>query len=529
MAVNLPTPVPDDEAPRTGPNIIVVQEAARIEAARRDVNAFISYCFLEGRPQHRFHAEWQNIANTEKYAVIFSAVEHGKTEQISVWRKCWELGRNPNERHWILSATEKLAARIVGQLEAIIINNEKVHRVFPDLRPEDRKGRHQQWNTNGFIIRRTEADKDPTVQACGIMGSAIGARIDVLTCDDITSFKTAYFPAQRERSIEWFRGQECMGRVTADARVTMITNAWNDQSLPHVAVNTMKFKAFKYPACDENLGSILWPTEKVRGRTVGWNSARLAERAGIVGPVEFARAFLCEPISDHTEFFSMSKMLANVNDRLRSSTPIPESMIPICGVDPAVSKKARTGESAFFYGGVDPKTGMKQVRNIISARMNATEIIKMMLTIYRLQPRTRFVVESNGQQEYLIQVLSQKEILRSIGATEIEAVSLRAHTKPFLTTEKKTDPTVGVASMAADFEAMSWDIPNGAQTEKWFRQALAYHPGIHTGDVLMASYFFWHEANRLSVRRATMPPSVLEMMKKMGPMTELSGIHTEAF
>lgn len=504
-------------------------ESARIEAARMDPNAFVSYVFLDNKPQHRFHAEWQWTYTKEDAVVIFSAVEHGKTEQISVWRTLFELGCNPELRFWILSSTNKLASKICTQLEQIILTNDRLHRVFPNLKPEDRRGRAQAWNTTSFIIRRESDSRDPSVQTCGITGSAIGSRIDRLICDDITNFRNAYFDAQRERSVEWFKGAECMGRLTAGAKVIMVNNAWHDRALPHVVVNELGFLEKSYPACDENLNGILWPLETSRGKVVGFDKARLAQKRKMMGLVEFARCFLCQPISDHTEFFSVSKMSRNLMKGLKPFAELPKGMIPICGVDPAVSKKNRSNEACFFVGGVDPRTGMKRVRYIISKRMSAIEIVKEMLNVYRHEPNVRIVVENNAQQDYLIQIVCNGDIMKAVGANEHEAARLRGCIRPFTTTDKKSDPDVGIAGMASDFEACTWEIPDYQETEKWFRQAIAYRPGVHTGDVLMASYFFWSEANRLSTRRATVPESMKDFMKRVKPITELSGLYTERF
>lgn len=515
---------------RDAPNSkALFDDAARILAAREDVNAFISYCFLNERPQHAFHAEWHDFIDKNDTCVIFAPLEHGKTEQLSVWRSLWLLGRNPELRIWICSATGKLAKKIVSQCDELILTNERVQRVFPGLIPENRSEKEQMWNTEGLIIKRELNAKDPSLQATGIMGSSQGSRVDIFIGDDMMNFKNTFFDAPRERSIEWFRSADCMGRIAANGKVTLINNPWHDKALAHVAASEMHFANVTYKACDDKLENILWPTEESVGRIVGFNRDRLENKRRIMGTVEFSRCYLGQAISDSTEWFNISVMSRNVRPDLKPHTKIPSNMIPICGVDPAVSKKRTSAESCFFVGGVDPKTNRKQVKSILIGRWSAKELTKIMLLVYRGEPDIRFMVEGNAQQDYLLQILQTREILEAVGATPQEATHLPKIVRPFITTERKRDPDVGIASMHADFEAQTWDVPECFEVEKWFRQALDYKPGRHTGDVLMASYFFWDEANRMSTRRATVDPTVVQKLKELAPDAEFSGLYEQVF
>ena len=510
---------------------LAIHQGASILAARKDVNAFISYCFLEGRPQHKFHADWHKLIEKHDYLVLFAPLEHGKTEQISAWRSIWLLGNNPDLRIWICSAGGKLAFKVIGQVQEIILTNDKIKRVFPNLVPEDREGRYQAWNSNSLIVRRTLNAKDPSMQGTGIMGSSIGSRVDVFVGDDMMNFKNTFFDAPRERSIEWFRSAECMGRIAPGGKCVLINNPWHDKALAHVVVDQYDFKAKTYKACDEKLNNILWPTEESIGRVVGFNKKRLEQKRRVMGTVEFARCYLGQPITDHTEFFDITKMTQNIWPGLKPHDPLTNGMMPICGIDPAVSKKHKSAETAFFLGGVNLKTGIKQLRSIHHARMSALKILQHMVRIYRQEPNVTFIVESNGQQDYLIQIASNIEIVKMCGAEEPEARQIAASIRPFWTDQRVRDPDVGIAKMSSDFEAKVWRVPECPEVETWFKQALAFHPGAHTGDILMASWLFWTEANRLSIRRPQVNRTVKEFIRdRLGNIkSETSGLMEEVF
>jgi hypothetical protein len=498
------------------------KKAAWVSAARKDVNAFVSYCFLDRRPQHKFHAEWQAAIQHNKMVVLFAPLEHGKTEQISCWRSIWELGNNPDLRFWVLTSTADLASKIVTSIQEIILTNELVQEVFPNLRPEDRPRRKQAWNTKSLIVRRSLNTRDPSMQATGIMGTAIGSRVDRLIGDDVMNFKNTFFPEQRKRTVEWFQSAECMGRITADGRCALVNTPWHEEAVAHVAVRNMGFKQVgPYQACDDNFNNLLWPMEKSCGRIVGFDRARLEDKQRQMGTMEFGRCFLGKEITSKTRYFSMDSMANCIDKRLRQNDPLPDNMIPICGIDPATGKRG-SADTAFCLGGVDIQTGMKQVQWMKAGSMGAVDTLKEIVRIMRLHPMCIFVVESNAQQDFLIQILNTKEIMAALGADAREISRLHNLVRPFYTGTSKNDLLNGIPSMGADFEAGLWRIPDCHESGVLFRDALEYRPGYRTGDLLMATYFFFSQANQLSTRRATVSPSLREFMNRKIPTREFS-------
>lgn len=500
-------------------------EQAWIKAARKDVNVFISYVFLDCQPQTWFHAEWQNLCNEKKKLVIFAPLEHGKTEQISFWRTLWLLGNNPELRIWICSATSELAKKVIGQLKQAITLNERLHSVFPGLKQERRPGKQNTWNKTALVVERVNNWKDPSVFATGIMGNALGSRVDRFIGDDMMNFRNTWFEAQRQRSVEWFKGPECVGRWTDECQALLINNPWHNKALAAICVSEMGFDSATYEACDENFGNILWPKTTYQGVSVGFSEERLRDRLETMGPVEFSRCYRSKTLNDSTEWFNRQAMVACIRDDLTLNKRLPRHMVSICGVDPAVSKKKRTNDCVFFHIGVDPVTGVKRVAQIIIGKMGAVSILKVMLEIMRREGDTTFIVEANAQQAYLLQIIRTPEIMQACGATEAEASRLRGAVREFYTTEAKRDPETGISKMNTDFEARTWEVPECREVQRWFGELLDYRPGAHTGDVAMASHFAWTEANRISAGRSSRQMKTVEQfMDEVDPQTELGDI-----
>lgn len=59
----------------------------------------------------------------------------------------------------------------------------------------------------------------------------------------------------------------------------------------------------------------------------------------------------------------------------------------------------------------------------------------------------------------------------------------------FTTGKSKADPAFGVPSLAVELKTGMWMLPAHEELYRWRAECLAYKPGEHTGDRLMASWF----------------------------------------
>ena len=85
--------------------------------ARYDPAAFASYV-LRDEQTHKpiqlqpMHEEWHSLANNHKRLLLWAHVEAGKTQQMSIARSLWEIGRNPNIRVCCVSNTYGLSTQV---------------------------------------------------------------------------------------------------------------------------------------------------------------------------------------------------------------------------------------------------------------------------------------------------------------------------------------------------------------------------------------------------------------------------------
>src|SRR5574337_1595543 len=77
--------------------------AARVALAREDPSVFAGLVMRDEKTnkpikQALVHEAWQELATKHDRLLIWSHPESGKTQQLSISRVLWELGRNPSLR-----------------------------------------------------------------------------------------------------------------------------------------------------------------------------------------------------------------------------------------------------------------------------------------------------------------------------------------------------------------------------------------------------------------------------------------------
>jgi hypothetical protein len=481
---------------------VAAYERDAIQLARLDPSFYCEYVF--GWTNQPCHDDWHALCSDNDRLVIFAPVEHGKSSQISMGRLSWEIGKNPNIRSACISDAASQAQKFLGVVRQTIQYNERYHRVFPNVRPERRRGRVQGWQDSHIVVEREDLNnKDYTVQALGVLGSIMGSRLDLTILDDILDFENTLTATQRRRMIEWLK-TSVLSRATAAGKVWMIGNAWHDEDAMHWAAKNPRFRVEFFDAEDG-----LWPDLIVMpsGEVCGWPKWRLEERKQEVGVIEYNRSMRNIAMREGaTDDFKREDIEYCVELAERAHEELVNEyhgneMLVYVGVDLGIQKKSGSHYTVFFVVGVDPK-GIKHVLNIYVGRMGLVEIVKHFVRIQEDFKPVLFMVENNAAQDYLLQFFrGAEDIFRAIllndpdaggDATKLRTVASRIRLKPFTTGTNKADPVLGVRAMSVDFAAHKWRIPRHRQSEEWIKEMIRFDPSEHTGDRLMASWFATH-------------------------------------
>ncbi len=446
-------------------------------AARMHPDPFLEYVLRDEESggiieQASIHKAWQDLASRYKRLLIWAHVEAGKSQQISVGRVLWELGRNPSLRIAIVSNTQEQASKIIRALAKYIEHSEELHLIFPELR----KG--ETWTTTQLTVQRPTVSKDPSVQAFGVHGNILGARIDLLILDDVLDYENCRTPKLRQDLWDWYHAT-LSGRLTRDAKALVIGTAFHPDDLLHRFAQQQGWHAVRYPVIDPKTGRPRWPER--------WSMARIEEKRTSTPPIEFARQMLCVARDDSQSRWKqqwIDNALRRGADKVLAHAleHIPPGCRVYTGVDLAVQRHSAAGETVLFDLLIHPNED-REVLNIEAGKWTGPEIIQRVYDHHK-RYQSISIVENNAAQDFIIQFATDKYALPI---------------KPFTTGRNKAHPEFGVESLAAEMASGKWIIPNKGgidpEVSEWINEMLYYDPTAHTGDRLMASWFAREGAN----------------------------------
>jgi hypothetical protein len=428
------------------------------------------------------HRRWVKAIDDHDRIVVLAPVEHGKSTILSIAYPLFLLGVNPDARIALISETQTQASRFLSAIREHIARNDRLHEVFPKLRPAD--GNRSKWSDTAIVVERAKTSKDPSIVALGVLGPLLGARLDLAILDDVLSFESTFTSAQREKTVAWFRST-LVGRVVEGGRVIVAGTAWHREDLLHTLEASGEYVTLLNPAIKSN-GRPLWPER--------WSLERLEQRRREIGEIEFARQLMVEAIADGDSRFK-GEWLEHAFGLAKAQgwTLVGHYAGPdrtFTGVDLGVGTTSRHDESAIFTIAL-LADGRRRVLALEAGRWTAPEImsrIKATHTRYRSTVR----VETNGAQDYLRQFLAA------------ERIPVESHT----TGRNRSDPAFGIESLAVELEQARWVVPDAPATRAWARELITYSPRSHTGDRVIASWLA-REAARAADDRGGQPLGVI--------------------
>lgn len=433
---------------------------------------------------------WAVEVIEEEHSYFSQGVLSHNTNQISIGHVLWRIGTDPNCSIAIMTNTGGLASRVIGSLKTYISESLEFRDVFPNVRPGEK------WSETAFTVTRETIRKDPTVQAVGLTGSIVGSRLDGLIIDDIDDIDSTHTQEARNATEAKVRKQ-ALTRLGIDGWAVAIGNVWHEDDCMHRLAKT-NWKVLEFPVMNpDGEGGFVsrdpetFPIERIH-----------LIRDEDVGPVEFQRLYMLQARIDGEQRFRpewidaallKGKGLTLCTEGLPS---IPRGCRAITGVDLGVKQKASSDPTAIVTILEMPQDGQRveyQILNIVKGRWNAEEIMNNVTAQQRLFG-SEVWVESNGAQDFLIQLLNMNG----------SGIPVRA----FWTGKNKFDPAFGVESIASEMALGRWWIPSFEGTrdstemevEQLVQEMLAYTPGNHTGDILMA---LWIARESARTSRAT--------------------------
>lgn len=321
-------------------------DPARVERCaqrRQDVNVWCAD--FSGQAQLQYHRELQAEAEQHRYLIVEGPPEAGKSQQLTLRRTLWEIGRNPNIMSGIVSA-KATQAELWVQAIARGIESEIFRETFPGVTPAE------PWSMGRIQVRRPDPTlKDPTVQGIGTDGSFLSARLDLIILDDILTSATTSTREQRQKLLTWIDSTECIGRLKADGRLRFLGNTWTQDDAIHELARRLDASGrnvyrYRRDALPEEPGlegarsfiPEIWPIE------------RCIERRGTIGPTQWKWQYGCLPRGQEDSRFKAEWF----------ETPSPKMWAPpLAGIEQLVRKRRTLLTS--LQVGMDMRAELAQV------------------------------------------------------------------------------------------------------------------------------------------------------------------------
>jgi len=476
--------------PKVGGDLLrQLREAAnygKLEKIRNSLPDFIHYIMRDekGKPLQlgKHHLEWyaalwdqvKDIVEPDKHHIrpkdskdnllILGPREHGKTTSM-VGFLLYCLGKNCLLRVKYVSRSDELSIQVLGQVSDNIVHNERLHEVFPNLKPDPDKP----WTGSKlYVLKVDEAGKphpgrfgikDASLQAYGIGAPATGGRADILCFDDIIGSREAIQePARLPKIAQMFYSD--WGNI-GGRRQIVIGTPWTVDDIHAQLTANPDWMVWKKPAIIN--GKPLWPER--------WPVEKLMERKRGIGDMAFALQFMLEGLTQKQEWWN-DEIINHCKDRGTKFGKVPADFVIdgiSVGLDPASSMKHDGSHSCCFVILYD-KMHRKLVYRIIRGRFQPRDLVKkvvdLILEIEATLTRKVDVitVETNSTQKTFVDLIALECEKRSLETGSL--LVLRLPITCAFTGAQKWNYEVGLPRIVSDFDNRKWIIPWGDEHHK---------------------------------------------------------------
>lgn len=456
-----------------------IEHRAHMMRCRRSFKAFAEYVF--GFNVQKFQNEWIEMIDKNQYSVLIAPREHGKTSLIGVGRILWELGNDPSMRIKVIGVNDEKSCDIVQAVGFNILTNPKVQDVFPWLKPDPNK--RSNWSSSRlavdrmpaekpFNIDRHWADRDCSLEGCGIMSSGTGSRAELLVFDDPVDYRNAVQQPRMRQQVKDAFYRVWMNLLVPDGRVIYIATPWHPQDLTHELFNKPMFHGVwqKIPKTLDPIWPEMWPKERLETKMQ-------------LDRVAFAHGYFCDCTVSSEQLFPEPIVSAA---RIKPHK-IPEDWPVVFGVDLAVGKTAQSSQSSIFVLAENPESERIAV-DCWAGRVRQSDMVLKMAEMAKAWRPYKIFVEGNAYQSTLlewIEIYLKDDPRRDMLPIET-----------FYTGSNKQDPQLGLPGLAMAMERGMWKYfyPTGHDYNAckcpWctFVRELIEYPGAAHDDMVMAAW-----------------------------------------
>ena len=458
---------------------------------------------VTNEPVHNIMHRFVRFAQSKGYTkfLILGAFGHGKTEQMCTGWVMHEIAKNPNLLCKIVHVSETESVKRCRALRDYITKDDDLHRIAPHLLPT------AIWGSQRFIVKRTAMSKDGTVEAYGVLSTAIGGRANLIVFDDPQDLKTAVLePTSRQKIEDVFKNIWLTRLIPQDSQVMVMMNKWHENDLASVIMRNPIWSWMSI-AISENLEHLVYRDSFGRHKHLPlwtlFNKKDLQTKIHELGQRDFDRGYRLIPYSDSDKSFPSYRKTCHFGIKPEQIIDDERNWLFIGGIDFASLKRPGTVLSIL---GVHKKTGLK-LPVAINLLRGTQDLPMWMVKYYQKFGVDLFMAENNGLQDAIIDML-----VSMLGQEKFKKYGLKI--EGFLTGRNKADPLHGLPSIEKEFDNQEWmfcfdhepQLGDDDVNDPWMRcfYEFSNHPFYETTDIVM-SMWFAREGAKTFLRNADGP------------------------
>lgn len=301
----------------------------------------------------------------------------------------------------LIGAVQGLAERWLAKIKAELTNNDKLIRDFGELSTE--KSKSGKWAADEIHLSNGEI-----IVARGVGGSMRGLHPRRLAPDDLESDELARSQAQVEKTEDWLRGT-VIPMQREEGGVTSWTGTFIDE-------DSVLRRAFYGKGWDDSWYRIIhsaavgedgkpaWPGESIWPEAFSYEF--LQKRAREITLRIFMAEYMNMPISGVNPIFRREWI------EYYEEEDLPKFMMKIVTVDPAISIKETSDESAIVVLGVDMSpdapTETIYILDVDHGHWDTNTLVRRIMEMYRRHKAKYVVLETISFQQALVPALQRE-------------------------------------------------------------------------------------------------------------------------
>ncbi len=310
--------------------------------------AFFASELLSGPPERPYcgrmliaehHEDWSELVNAHDRVCVNAPRDHGKSHFFTFAYPIWQAWRHPGRRGYIFSASQDQASDILDRIKVEVESNPRLSFLLPKTK--------KLWGRRAIRLANGHE-----IVAKGFGTRVRGGHPIWIACDDILNDDAAYSALVRTKATDYFFNAVENMLVPGGQMVVVGTPFHADDLYSEIERNP-EYRFRRYTACveDDACSQPLWPER--------YPSSWLQKKRRIVGPIRFAREFLCQPMSDDMSLFPARLFRGDPVEQYNITLGMPlaywldKGVQPFIGVDFALSSNVGADYTVVWVMGVD--------------------------------------------------------------------------------------------------------------------------------------------------------------------------------